>query len=196
MSGVATAIGVSTAVSAGIGINSSIQAGKAAGASNNRANTTFNEQQNYAQQLATLMANPSSVKDLPGYKFNFDQGSQAVARQMGASGFAGSGNEAIALEKFGAGYADSAFSTQENLLASLSGLQTATSPNSYAQTGQTGQAQSFGQMSSSLAALAPLFGGGSGVTAGDQVILASGGYSGIGPTMPAGGGYIYNTPGQ
>lgn len=197
MSGLYTAI-AATVVSAGAGIYESSKSGAIANHADNRGAAVFSEQQQYASQLANLMSNPSSVKDLPGYKFNFDQGTQAVARQMGASGLAGSGNEGIALERFGAGYADSAYSTQANLLASLSGLQTAASPAQYGQVATQAQGQSFQELSQALAGLGYSLGGGStgGFTTNDAVTLAGGGYSKMGSTMPAGGGYIWNVPGK
>lgn len=189
----ALAIG-SAAVSAGVGIANSMSANANANRANDRAATTFTEQQGYAQQLSALMADPSSVTKLPGYDFNKQQGEQSIARGMGSQGLAGSGNEAIALDKYGSGYADSAYSTQANLLAGLSGLQTATSPDSYARTGASAQGQSFAQLSSALAGLGYSIGGGStgGFTTNDAITLASG--AGGQQTMPAGGGYIWNNP--
>lgn len=95
---------------------------KIAGNSEKRAGKLFGEQQGFEQQLEALMKDPGSVKDLPGYKFQFDQGTQAVARQMAASGFGGSGNEAIALTQYGQGFAENAYQQQAQLLAQLSGL--------------------------------------------------------------------------
>src|SRR6267142_2216038 len=93
-----------------------------------QSGTVFGEQQYYAQQLQQLIADPSSVTKLPGYQFNKDQGTQAVARQMAGSGFLGSGNEAIALTKYGQDYATSAYKTQAELLGQFAGLSSPTNP--------------------------------------------------------------------
>jgi len=165
------------------------------------AGTVFGEQQDYARQLAQLISDPSSVKNLPGYQFQMQQGTDAVARQMAASGFLGSGNEATALEQYGQGLASSFYGQQTSLLASLAGLTAPSSPSqlSGAATGAGQTAfQQFMQLAGQAGLFAGRFGGSNttpGVTASDVGLLASGGYSNIGPTMPAGGGYTYNTPG-
>lgn len=94
------------------------------------AQTTQGEQQYYNNLLQQLISNPSSVSSLPGYQFQLSQGSAAVADQMAASGFAGSGNEAAALTEFGQGLASSFYGQQAQLLASLSGVTSASSPAS------------------------------------------------------------------
>lgn len=92
------------------------------------AKDTQSEQQYYNNLLQQLIADPSSVTKLPGYQFDLDQGSKAVAAGMGPSGLAGSGNEAAALTTFGQGLASSFYTQQANLLASLSGVTAASSP--------------------------------------------------------------------
>lgn len=94
----------------------------------NMANAAFGQQNpfasyrpQFAQQLAGLVANPSSITSTPGYQFQLQQGEQAVTRGMGAKGLNGSGNEAIALEQYGQNYAAGQLSQQEQLLAQLSG---------------------------------------------------------------------------
>lgn len=75
----------------------------------------------YAAQLAKLNANPSSVTSLPGYQFGMDQGNQALLRTMAATGYTGSGNEAIALQKFGQEYAGNYLAREQERLAQLAG---------------------------------------------------------------------------
>jgi hypothetical protein len=75
----------------------------------------------YAGQLASVEANPSQIFSDPGYQAAFGQGSQAVARQMASSGYAGSGNEAIALQQFGQSFANNYLSQKEQQLAYLAG---------------------------------------------------------------------------
>lgn len=126
---IGTAVAVAGVAAAGAGAYeasaANSNASRAAGAATTELGmqqTQFGEQQQYAQQLQELIANPSSVQNLPGYQFNLDQGSTTVARQMAASGFLGSGNEATALEQYGQNYANSAYTTQAQLLSSLAGF--------------------------------------------------------------------------
>lgn len=84
--------------------------------------------QQYATQLNSLMANPSSIFSNPGYQAAFNQGDQAVARQMAASGYAGSGNEAIALQQYGQSFANNYLTQQEGFLANLAGASITPNP--------------------------------------------------------------------
>lgn len=157
------------------------------------AQGTYNEQQGFAQQLQTLMANPSSVTSLPGYEFQFQQGSDAVTREMAASGFLGSGNEATALTKYGQGMAQSAYAQQEQMLAGLSGLQAASSPAQYGSVGLSAGNSAFSQLGQAFSSLGYGLGQynmGPAFTPEDMSIMASGGPS---PTMPM-GNYTVNTP--
>jgi len=201
VTGVVTATAAAV-VGAGAAVYGAVEAGQSQGQARGMASTVFGEQQQYAQQLAALIADPSSVKNLPGYQFQMQQGTDAVARQMAASGFLGSGNEATALEQYGQGLASSFYGQQTSLLASLAGLTAPSSPSQLSGAATGASQNSFNQLMTLLGQagmFAGRFGGssagGAGVTAADQNLLASGGYSNIGPTMPAGGGYTYNTPG-
>jgi hypothetical protein len=75
----------------------------------------------YGDQLLALMANPDSVKELPGYEFQFEQGAEAVSRKMGSKGYLGSGNMATALTEYGQNFASNYFDKQANMLARLAG---------------------------------------------------------------------------
>lgn len=77
----------------------------------------------YASQLAKLNADPNSVTSLPGYQFGMDQGTQALLRTQAATGYTGSGNEAIALQKFGQEYAGNYLRSEQDRLAQLAGAQ-------------------------------------------------------------------------
>lgn len=128
MSGMITA---AAAAVVGVGVGA-YEASNAASVGKNEENATktqlgmeqtqFGEQQQYASQLATLMANPSSVTSTPGYQFNFDQGVDATSRGMAAGGFLNSGNEASALTSFGQGMAMNTFNQQATMLANLAGF--------------------------------------------------------------------------
>lgn len=79
------------------------------------------ERKQYADQLKVLMNNPNAVTELPGYKFQMDQGTDAITRSGAANGFLGSGNLAAELTKYGQGLASSFYDRQVNLLSSLAG---------------------------------------------------------------------------
>lgn len=75
----------------------------------------------YAGQLAELMKDPNLITKDPGYQFQFEQGEQAVTRQMAAKGMLGSGNMGIALTKYGQDYAKSYYDDKTKFLAGLAG---------------------------------------------------------------------------
>jgi len=106
------------------------------------------QQLGYANQLQTLMANPSSVTSLPGYQFLQQQGIQAIDRSAAAPGGTGlgSGGEMTALETYGQGLADQFYNQQVSTLANLSGIPS--SANALAQALQTSGAASTGLGSS------------------------------------------------
>lgn len=118
------------------------------------AQTQFGEQQQYAGMLYNLINNPSSITSTPGYQFQEEQGADAVAREMGASGMLGSGNEGIALQQYGQNFASSALTQQEQLLAGLSGLQTTSANSNLLNTGSGAGSAAFNQEGQLLASLA------------------------------------------
>lgn len=67
----------------------------------------------YAARLNALSRDPSSIYTMPGW----EAGSQAVQRSMAAQGYNGSGNTAIALQKYGGDFYNNAVAQ----LAALSG---------------------------------------------------------------------------
>lgn len=142
-----------TVVTAGVGAYEANQANDLAQQGLALAEGTAGKQNYYNSLLQQLISNPSSVSTLPGYQFQLAQGGQTVANQMAASGFSGSGNEAEALEQYGQGLAGSFYSTQANLLASLAGVQNASSPAQNLQAATGAQASASGQISSLLNSL-------------------------------------------
>lgn len=80
-----------------------------------------NYRDGFAQQLAALMADPSSVTKLPGYAANMKASEQALTRNLASQGLTGSGTAAEALTKFGAEYQGNAFNTYLSQLAGLAG---------------------------------------------------------------------------
>jgi len=81
----------------------------------------------YAEQLARLSADPNSVTSLPGFEFARDQGQQALMRASAARGKLGSGEEAIALQKYGQDFAGTYLQQEQQRLAQLAGAQFAPS---------------------------------------------------------------------
>jgi hypothetical protein len=141
----------------------------------------FGEQQGYAQMLSKLMADPSSVSSLPGYQFQFGQGADAVQREMGASGYLKSGNEAAALTQYGQGFAQNYFNSYEQQLAQLSGLTAASSPSQATGVAVGAQANSANQISSLTGQLGflSMFAGAGGFGGGSSGINSTGfGYTG------------------
>lgn len=162
--------------------------------------TAFGEQQGFEGQLESLIKDPSSVSKLPGYQFQMDQGTQAVAKQMAATGYGGSGNEAIALQKFGQGTASSFYGQQASLLAQLAGLapSSASSFGANANSGAAGasasSASAAGQWNNTfqnLGAITGLMGGNYGANTGIPDLTAAGGA--VAPASGAGisGGQLW-----
>ncbi len=75
----------------------------------------------YAQQLAQLQADPSSITNIPGYKFGLDQGLIGRQRALASGGYSGSGNELIGLEQYAQDYAGRYYSNEVARLAGLAG---------------------------------------------------------------------------
>lgn len=75
----------------------------------------------YAEQLAGLMKDPSSVTKDPGYEFARDEGLNAVERKMASQGYLGSGNMAAALQERAQGFAGDYLNQRIATLAGLAG---------------------------------------------------------------------------
>lgn len=104
-----------------------------------------------ALQLSQLSANPSSVTGVPGYQFGYDQGLQALQRSMASRGYTGSGNMALALQRYGTDYATKFLGDEENRLAGLAGAQFA--PSTASQIGLSGRVNSSLMQAGSIDAL-------------------------------------------
>ena len=157
MTGLITAAAVA-AVGVGTEIYQGIQANKQAKFADSLASTDFNEQQGMYQALTQLLENPSSFASNPAYKFASQQGGKQVATNMSASGYAGSGNEAIALQQFGQQEAYSGLLSQEQLLASMTGLGASSSSAQNVSAATGANSNAFGQ----FMALLPILGATSG----------------------------------
>lgn len=103
----------------------------------------------YAKQLQTLMANPTSVESDPGFTGSRDQALQQVQKSMAAQGYKGSGNMAAGLYDRSNNFELDYINNKENQLAQLAGAGIA--PNYSGAVSAQGQAA--GLESSGLAAI-------------------------------------------
>jgi hypothetical protein len=70
----------------------------------------------------SAMSQEQTIRNTPGYQFNFDQGSQAVQRNLASKGLLNSGAAGKALTQYGQGYADNYQQQYVGGLQSLAGL--------------------------------------------------------------------------
>lgn len=91
--------------------------------------------------VQNLLADPSSVRGLPGYQFGLDQGVHAIDHSALANGNLFSGKTGKALESFGTNYADQTYGNQLQRLLGVSqqGLGATQSGINTIGTGLTGQ---------------------------------------------------------
>lgn len=184
---VTTAAIVTAAVGAYGAYNSKRAGDKLAGLGRTQAQ----RQAYYDQQLRELMEDPSKIYNDPGYQESQRQGIQAIERSGTLSGFTGSGNAAIALQKFGQSFASDYLRQQQQLLAGLSGANV--NPASAMSAGGQMDAAAFDQLGSVLASLGYTFGS-SGSGSGYPT-SGFGASTSVPGTMESGGGYIVNIPG-
>jgi hypothetical protein len=69
--------------------------------------------------LSHLISNPESVRSLPGYQFDMDQGVQALDRSANARHMSASGRASKDLLRFGTGLADNTYGSQIARLMAL-----------------------------------------------------------------------------
>jgi hypothetical protein len=75
----------------------------------------------YAKRLSELYADPSSIAETPGYKFQMEQGMQAMGRTSAARGSRLSGGALVEAQKFGQGLASQMRQQEIQNLSMLSG---------------------------------------------------------------------------
>ena len=75
-------------------------------------------------RLTSLLDNPDSINQSAAYKFRFNQGMDAVNRNLAAKGLLGSGNRLAALSDYGQGQASQEYGDQFNRLSGLLGTNT------------------------------------------------------------------------
>ena len=122
LGGAAAAVGVVSGVSSLFGGGDS-GGGVSSGQAAQMADPFMQYRGQFGQQLVSLMNDPSSVKNLPGYQFSYNQGLNSLQRGMAATGQVQSGAEQIALSQYGEQFANQYFTDQFNRLALLSGAQ-------------------------------------------------------------------------
>lgn len=76
----------------------------------------------YQQRLNALLDNPDSIANTGVYKFAFDQGNEAINRNLAAKGLLKSGNRLAELTKFGQGLASQQYGSEADRLAKLYGI--------------------------------------------------------------------------
>jgi len=130
------AIGAGLAISAAASVYSTTTQAGIAGQQLGMAQTTQGEQMTSFNQLQQLITNPSSFFSSPIYTAAAGQGASAVAKENAAAYGPNSGNEAAALQKYGQSFGQQQLLSQEQLLASISGV------GASASTAQSGAAAS------------------------------------------------------
>lgn len=76
----------------------------------------------YEQRLNSLLDNPDSIQNTGAYKFAFNQGQEAVNRNLAAKGLLKSGNRLSELTKFGQGLASQQYGAEADRLSRLYGI--------------------------------------------------------------------------
>ncbi len=96
----------------------------------------------YQKRLSDLLDNPNSIQNSAAYQWRFNQGLDALNRQLGAKGLLNSGNRIMATEDYGQGAASQEYGDQFKRLSDLYG----TNSNAYigAQNANTNQWQAKG----------------------------------------------------
>ena len=73
----------------------------------------------YRTRLNTLMDNPDSIANTGAYKFAFNQGNEAINRNLAAKGLLKSGNRLAELTKFGQGLASQQYGAEFDRMSNL-----------------------------------------------------------------------------
>ena len=183
----ATVVGV---VGIGAGLYESSQQQAISSQALGLAQNTQGEQMQAYQQLQQLIANPNSFFQSGVYQSAFNQGSAAVQRQQSAAGFNGSTNDSAALQAYGQSFGQQQLLEQEQLLASMSGTTSASSPASALGAASGASSASFGQLGTLLAALGQTGALGAGIFGGSNpgFTPGGGGSPGMGVDFTAQGG--------
>ena len=110
----------------------------------------------YVNKLKDLYSNPNAILSDPSYQFRLNQGMGNVGRKLAASGYMGSGKEAVDLTKFAQDYASTEWEKEVNRLANLGGFQF--DPANAGKMLMTGQQQQINAQNQALAsAFMPLW---------------------------------------
>lgn len=101
--------------------------------------------QGYAQQINSLVSNPSSVATSAGYQAALGQGLSAVGSTAAAQGLNGSGNQLAALQNYGTSFEQNSYNTQLSQLSGLYGQSLSANQQGYNQAAGT-NTQSYNQL--------------------------------------------------
>ena len=80
------------------------------------ADPMMDERAFYQNQLRQLYENPDMITQMPGYDFRYQQGLQALERQLAKGGYLGSGNRAAEVMNYGQGLASTEYQNEINRL--------------------------------------------------------------------------------
>lgn len=84
---------------------------------------TFQQKDNpYQARLNALLDNPDSISNTGAYKFAFNQGNEAINRNLAAKGLLKSGNRLSELTSFGQGLASQQYGAEMDRLSKLYGI--------------------------------------------------------------------------
>jgi len=94
-------------------------------------------------RLMGLINDPSSIRDTPGYQFQYDQGMEAMNAKNASQGNRYSGRAMEEAGRFGTGLADQMYNQEMNRYASLAGANVPNQGNTGGDQSQIGQQQSY-----------------------------------------------------
>lgn len=88
----------------------------------NQQNPWASQQKKYGQKLDSLLSDPSSIRDTPGYQFQLDQGTAALEARQAQSGNRFSGRALTEATTFGQGLASQMYNQEINRYMELAGV--------------------------------------------------------------------------
>lgn len=148
---------ISPAVQAGMNYYSGQQVGQAGQQAQRYADPFGQYRPQYANALAQMQSNPSSVANTPGYQFTQDQAMNQIGRSAAAQGYLGSGNVLTALQDRASGIASQQFNNERDFLGKASGAYN--NPFGAAQLGLGARMDQLGAYGQGVGALGSAIGG-------------------------------------
>jgi hypothetical protein len=105
----------------------------------------------YVNKLRDLYTNPNAILSDPSYQFRLNQGLGNANRHLAASGYSGSGKQAVDLNKFAQDYASTEWDKEVQRLSNLGGFQF--DPANAGKMLMTGQEQGIKSQNAALASM-------------------------------------------